>query len=234
MIEKVVERRSYFQRTNVANIDLINVVIASLPEPDFLLVDKLIIEALSGGADVILTVNKSDTGGNLFDRCVKNYSGAVDRIFHVSAESGEGLSELESYLSGKFCAFAGQSAVGKTSLINRIFSLDKAVNSVSEKTQRGRHTTTGREIHFNGDLMVIDTPGFSSVEVLNVKSDRLGEYYREFSPYIGKCFYIGCTHTAEPDCLIKQAVESGVIPKERYTRYVEIFKEIKEYEKRKY
>ena len=234
VINSVVDRQSYFTRTNVANISCINVVVAPLPKPDFTLVDKMIVEAYSGGAKAILTVNKCETDDGLIDHCLQNYADAVDAIFVVSALRGEGLGKLEEYLSGEFCAFAGQSAVGKTSIVNAIFALDKSVNTLSEKTQRGRHTTTSREIHFKGNIAVIDTPGFSSVEVLNVKSADLNRYYKEFAPYNGKCYYIGCTHTAEPDCLVKDAVASGKISAERYLRYCDIYKEIKEYEKRKY
>ncbi|MBO4573262.1 MAG: ribosome small subunit-dependent GTPase A [Clostridia bacterium] len=234
VIEKVEPRSSYYPRTNVANVTLINIVIAPLPEPDYLLVDKLIAEAYAGGAKVTLTVNKADTGLSVFNYCKENYSNAVDAIFSVSAETGEGIDELVSYLNGNFTAFAGQSAVGKTSLINRIFGTDKAVNSLSEKTLRGRHTTTSREIHFADGLAVIDTPGFSSLELTGVKSDELDKLYKEFTPYVGKCYYIGCSHTAEPDCLIKDAVSSGGISSDRYSRYLSIYKEIKENEKHRY
>ena len=234
VIEKVVDRKSYFARTGVANVSCINVVIAPTPKPDFILIDKLMVEARSGGAKVTLTINKCDLDDGLIEYCLKNYSAAADRIFVVSAKTGEGVDEMTEYFKGGLCAFAGQSAVGKTSLINRIFSLEKTVNTVSEKTQRGRHTTTGREIHIKKDIMVVDTPGFSAVEILNVKSGDLDEYYKEFAPYIGKCYYIGCTHTAEPDCLIKDAVGRGEISKDRYARYCAVYKEIKEYEKRKY
>ena len=234
VIKKVVDRKSYFARTGVANISCINIVISPLPKPDFILIDKLMVEARSGGAKVVITRNKCDIDDGLIDYCLKNYTAAADKIFIVSAQTGEGVDELENYLKGEFCAFAGQSAVGKTSLINRIFSLEKTVNSVSEKTRRGRHTTTSREIHFKDDITVIDTPGFSAVEILNVKSSDLDKCYKEFEPYIGKCYYIGCTHTAEPDCLIKDAVLRGEITKDRYTRYCTIYKEIKDYEKRKY
>ena len=234
VIEKVEPRSSYYPRTNVANVTLINIVIAPLPEPDYLLVDKLIAEAYAGGAKVTLTVNKADTGLSVFNYCKENYSNAVDAIFSVSAETGEGIDELVSYLNGNFTAFAGQSAVGKTSLINRIFGTDKAVNSLSEKTLRGRHTTTSREIHCADGLAVIDTPGFSSLELTGVKSDELDKLYKEFTPYVGKCYYIGCSHTAEPDCLIKDAVSSGEISSDRYSRYLSIYKEIKENEKHRY
>ncbi len=234
VIENVEERSSFFPRTNVANVGMINIVIAPLPEPDFLLVDKMIAEAYAGGAKPVITINKADLSSGLADYVKDNYSLAVSAVFCVSAETGEGIKELVSFMRGSFVAFAGQSAVGKTSLINRIFGTDKTVNSLSEKTLRGRHTTTSREIHFSDGLEVIDTPGFSSVELCGVKSNELDKLYPEFEQFVGKCYYVGCSHTAEPDCLIKEAVSSGTISYDRYQRYLTIYKELKENEKRKY
>jgi len=234
VITRVMERRSFFPRTNVANVSCINIVVSPLPKPDFLLVDKMITEAYSGGAKAVLTINKCETDDGLIGYCLKNYHSAVDKIFVVSAETGEGFDELKNYLKGQFCALAGQSAVGKTSIVNRLFSLEKSVNTLSEKTMRGRHTTTSREIHIKDDIMLIDTPGFSSVEVVNVCCADLDKHYKDFAPYVGKCYYIGCSHTAEPDCAVKQAVEKGEISTDRYSRYTAIYKEIKENEKRKY
>ena len=201
---------------------------------DFLLVDKLIIEGNKGGAKVILTINKNDLSTDLYNYCVENYSNAVDKIFSVSTVTGNGIDELKAYLNGEFCALAGQSAVGKTSLINEIFDIQKQVNTVSEKTLRGRHTTTSREIHYGENFSLIDTPGFSAIDTFSIESAKLSEYYKEFEEYNGKCYYIGCSHTAEPDCLVKEAVERGQISLDRYNRYCTIYKEIKEYEKRKY
>lgn len=233
-IKKVFPRKSFFYRANVANVSCINVVISPVPKPDFLLVDKMIVEALSGKAKVYLTINKSDLDDGLIDYCKTNYANAVDSIIAVSALSGDGFDRLKSLLNGEFCAFVGQSAVGKTSIINRLFNIDKTVGDVSKKTMRGRHTTTGREIHFGENLQVVDTPGFSNVDVINVKSRDLCLYYKEFEPYNGKCYYIGCAHVSEPDCQVKAAVTRGEISVNRYERYKTLFKEIAENEKRKY
>lgn len=199
-----------------------------------MLVDKLIVEGNKGGAKIAIVVNKSDISDDLYNYCVKNYSSAVDKIFSVSTVTEGGITELKEFMTGEFCALAGQSAVGKTSLINCIFGIQKQVNTVSEKTLRGRHTTTSREIHYADNFAIIDTPGFSAIDTFSVESGKLSEYYREFESYNGKCYYVGCTHTAEPDCLVKNAVEEGLISSDRYKRYCTIFKEIKEYEKRKY
>ena len=242
VISALYPRKSYFPRTNVANIDCLVIVVAPVPKPDFLVVDKLIVEAVSCGAEVAIVVNKSDVSTDIFEYFVENYKNAVDAIFSFSATTGEGEDALKDYLKNKLCALAGQSAVGKTSILNRIFGLDNATGEVSQKTMRGRHTTTGREIFFSGEYAVVDTPGFSAVEILNVESRDLAGYYKDFSAALNAydeshanvCYYIGCSHTSEPDCAIKNAVKDGLISKDRYERYCFIYKEIKEYEKRKY
>ena len=233
-VVKVFERKNYFPRINVANIDCVNIVVASVPKPDLMLVDKLIVEARASGAEVYITVNKSDIGGGSAEYFTENYRNAVENVFIVSAKEKTGFSALKAACKNKLVAFAGQSAVGKTSLSNVIFDMKERVDDVSEKTMRGRHTTTGRTIYIDDEYRIIDTPGFSAIDVLSVKSSSLSLYYKEFAPYNGKCYYIGCTHINEPDCLVKSALSSGKISRERYNRYCEIFKEIKEYEKRKY
>ena len=184
--------------------------------------------------EVYITVNKSDEDDGICGYITENYRKAVDGIFIVSAKSGRGLKELKAAVSGKLTVFAGQSAVGKTSVINELFGVDERVNSVSERTGRGRHTTTRRKIIVDGDIYAVDTPGFSTVIVTSVASSSLHNYYKDFSPYNGKCYYIGCTHSSEPDCLVKDALARGELSKDRYERYLLILKEIKEYEKRRY
>ena len=227
-------RKNFSPRLNVSNIDCVNIVVADFPEPDYLLVDKMIIEANYIGASVYITVNKCYISDKTLLYIKDNYSKAVDKIFAVSAEKGEGLDKLKEEFKGKLVVFAGQSAVGKTSITNALFEKSERVNDLSKKTMRGRHTTTGRKIHIEGEFAVMDTPGFSSVITNFIKSEEIALYYREFSEYNGKCWYIGCTHTAEPDCLVKEALSRGEISADRYQRYIEIYKEIKEYEKRKY
>lgn len=234
VITKIFDRKSVIGRPKVANVDAVNLVIATNPVPDYLLVDKMIIDCVQRGISVYITVNKCDVDRKTADYVLKNYSDAVDGVFTISAETGDGIGEIISTFSGKICCLAGQSAVGKTSLCNAIFGKAEAVNSLSEKTNRGRHTTTSREIHYSNDLFVVDTPGFSSFDLETVKSSELLSYYKDFLPYNGKCYYVGCVHISEPDCALKAELEQGKVSSDRYLRYVTIYKEIKEYEKRKY
>ncbi len=194
----------------------------------------MIVDCTRLGISVFITVNKCDLTEDTKNYVLKNYSAAVDGIFCVSTETGEGIAELIKASEDKLCCLAGQSAVGKTSLCNSIFGKENSVNTVSEKTDRGRHTTTSREIHYADKLFIVDTPGFSAFDVENIKSSELMNYYKDFAPYNGKCYFIGCMHVSEPDCLVKNAVDEGKLSSERYKRYLTIYREIKEYEKRKY
>lgn len=234
IITEIKDRTVCIGRPRVANVDVVNIVIAKTPEPDYYLIDKMIIQCVKLGITVYITVNKCDEDLQTFDYVIKNYAHAVDGVFSVSAKTGKGINELVSALSGKLCCLSGQSAVGKTSICNAIFGKNEAVNTVSEKTDRGRHTTTSRVIHYDDRLLVIDTPGFSAYELNDVDIYSLMNYYKDFANYNGKCYYVGCMHVNEPDCLVKNAVESGKISVDRYNRYISIYKEIKEYEKRKY
>lgn len=234
VITKIEDRKSVIMRPKVANVDAVNLVIASTPAPDYTLIDKMLVRCFKSGVEVYITVNKCDVDEKTAEYVKINYDKACDGLFFVSAETGEGVRNLVDALRGKLCCFAGQSAVGKTSLCNSIFGKNHAVNTVSEKTDRGRHTTTSREIHYSDDLFIIDTPGFSSFDIETISSYELMNYYKDFSPYNGKCYFVGCMHVNEPDCLVKEAVKNDKISADRYKRYVTIYKEIKEYEKRKY
>lgn len=225
-ISLILPRSSYFIRPNCANVDIVNVVVASVPKPDFLVVDRLIAMAINGGAGVIITVNKSDISSSVADYVLANYQNAVDKIFVVSAEKNTGLQELKNYLQGKLVVFAGQSAVGKTSIINGIFGENFRVGDLSKKTQRGKNTTTSSTIVESDNVRLMDTPGFTSLYALNIKQEDLKNCYREFN---GKqCYFVDCLHNLEPDCGVKLSVENKEISQDRYNRYLSILKEIKE------
>ena len=140
------------------------------------------------------------------------------------------MDELSEYLKGKLVVFSGQSAVGKTSIVNRIFGENRRTGDVSEKTQKGKQTTTVSEITERDGIKVIDTPGFTSMDI-DLKEDILPWSYPEFSRFASDCKFKDCRHIKEPDCAVKEAVLRGEIFKDRYERYREIHKEIKEKQK---
>lgn len=223
-VEKVLPRKNRFIRPSVANADLIAAVISPVPEPDFIMLDKLIASAVSEGVPVIFIVNKSDISKSVYEK-VKNEYSAVGEIFSVSATEKVGLEELKTELKNKFTVLAGQSAVGKSSLVNALFGCDLKVGEVSE-IGRGRHTTTYSKIYDFDDVRIADTPGFAVLESF-IEADDLKYCYPEFNEYLGECKFRGCSHTGEPDCKIEELVGEGKIPFGRFERYKEIYSELK-------
>ena len=236
VIEDVLPRKNELIRPNVANVDVAAIVVASVPQPDFVLVDKIILNCYIQDIKPVLIVNKSDINGqDFFDQISKEYGDAVSQIICVSAEQDLNLDEIKQALKGQTTVFCGQSAVGKTSLLNKIAEKNQATGDISEKSGRGKHTTRHSQIFDLGDdTFIVDTPGFSLLELQDIKSGELHLYYSDMVEMQSGCKYHMCTHTTEPDCQVKQALENGTFDKNRYQRYLAIFEEIKEAEKNKF
>ncbi len=225
-IERVEERSSSFIRPSVANVDLIVAVLSFEPKPDLTITDKLIASAFKEGVEVVFVVNKTDVSNNLYQEIIEEYKDTGIKILDVSAKTGHNLDKLKDLLKGRFTAFAGQSAVGKSSLLNALFSLNIKTGELSTKISRGKHTTTKSTIYVFDDIKIIDTPGFYTLES-DIDVEFLAEYYPEYEKYIGKCKFRCCTHTGEPDCVIKNLVENGELSSGRYQRYLSIYNELK-------
>ena len=160
------------------------------------------------------------------------YTAAGFPTLRVSAETGEGMAELENLLTGKLSAFTGNSGVGKSSILNRLdprFALK--VGEVSQALGRGRHTTRHVELfRLPNGAEIMDTPGFSSFEAeeLNWELKRhLPETFLEFRPYLGQCRFVGCSHTKEKGCAVLEAVRHGEIQKSRHQSYLRLYEELK-------
>lgn len=232
-VDKLLPRKNLFYRPNVANVDAVNVVVACPPPPDFLMLDKLIVSLCSEKVQVYISVNKTDVNNDTFDRVKRDYAMAGFSVYSVSAKTGEGIEALKNEFKGKLVAFAGQSAVGKSSLLNALFGLELKTGDVSEKTLRGKHTTTAAEIFEKDGVRIVDTPGFSVITP-NLLPEELGLFYPEYFAKLQECKYRGCTHTGEPGCAVQKAVETGELCRERYLRYKAIFEELKEIQSKKY
>lgn len=224
-IELVKVRNNHFIRPNVSNIDLIVAVFSPEPKPDFYLIDKLLINAIKENVDFVIAVNKSDLDVNLLEIIKKEYSPLGVKVIGVCAKTGEGITELKSILHNKLSVFAGQSAVGKTSLVNAMFNLDLKVGDLSEKILRGKHTTTRSEIFEYENIKIVDSPGFAVLDA-DVKLNELPDCYPDYVSVASECKFRGCSHVSEPECKVKQLVEVGALSKERYDRYVEIYNDI--------
>ena len=235
-IEQVLERKNDLIRPAVANIDQTLVIFAAVkPEPNFNLLDRFLVMMEQKDLPCILVFNKCDLAESGITEEIKDiYKASGYEVLLVSAKDGTGISLLKEKLKGKVTAVAGPSGVGKSSIINQLQNrVSMETGEISEKIQRGKHTTRHSElILIDEDSFILDTPGFSSLAVFEFEKERLGEYYPEFEVFRDTCRFIPCSHTHEPDCGVKTAVEKGEISKIRYQNYVQIYQEMKE--KKKY
>ena len=240
MIKKILPRKNSLIRPPVANIDnLVIVVSLSTPSPDFFLLDKQIVLAKFKDILPIIVINKIDL--NISDitnkdlSYIKNVYGNLGfQIIEVSAKNNIGMDVLKEKLHNKISAFSGNSGVGKSSIINKIFGTNSLTFEVAKKTNRGRHTTKHVKIYKNEDMYVLDTPGFSSYELYDIEYKELKNYYPDFLEC--KCDYLDCSHVFENEkvCGVKKAINDDRIDKNRYDRYVELFKKLKDEYDRKY
>ena len=229
-VEKILPRKNEMKRPPVANIDVVVLVCAAAePQPDLLLIDRLLLSAAEHHIPAILAVNKADLDPDMAGEIAKQYADAVEASFAISAETGEGIEALREAVRGKIHAFGGQSGVGKSSLINALYGLKLQTGVVSEKILRGKHTTRHCELHeVEGGGMVLDTPGFSLLELPLTEPILIKELYPEFQDYEGDCRFAPCAHKSEPDCAVQHAVSEGKIDPSRYKRYCTLFDEMQQ------
>ena len=236
-IESISPRRNELRRPRVANIDMVAIVMSLYkPKPDCLLCDKLIVEAKRSGILPLLVLNKSDAATSDYIELRDQYSGVCESLC-VSAQTGDGLESLREQLKDRCTCFAGQSAVGKSSILNALFPwLGLEIGGLSKKTDRGKHTTRHAELLVMSDIrgMVVDTPGFSFLESGKLEPMELQQYYDDMLTFSGHCRFSSCLHADEPECGVKDAVEKGLINKQRYQRSLTILEELKDRRSREY
>lgn len=231
-IDKIFERKNLLIRPPLANLDQLIIVISPIPKPDFMIVDKLILFCYSHGIKPVLVVNKQDLSCELNNYVLSNYSTFIETLF-VSAKTSENLALLTSVLKGRLSAFAGQSAVGKSALINSLFQDKNAIEGeLSKKINRGKNTTRHCEIFYNKDFMIADTAGFTSLDenLLLIPYYELALYYPDYNKYKHECRYSSCAHYNEPekDCKIKQLVKVDKLDQERYNRYRKLYESLEQ------
>ena len=234
-MDDILPRKNALLRPPVANIDLLVIVLsASIPKPDFLLADKLLIQAKTLHIDPLLVLNKMDSAKlEITDEFLRDY--AAFHTLLASSANGEGIDALKQALTNRVSCFAGQSAVGKSSLLNALFpELSLETGELAKKTDRGKHTTRQAELWPCLGGAVLDTPGFSLFEMSELEQSALDESYPEFAGVTSECRFTGCRHVSEPDCAVKALLPTGKLSQGRYARYIEIQTEIEEKRKHRY
>ena len=234
VVVEIIPRKNKLTRPEIANVDVCFVVLAWSPQPDLYLCDKVLINCFQEKIEPVIVVNKVDLSQETVAVVEQNYKGLAD-IVCVSALD-DSVKQLCKYLDGgKVACFAGQSAVGKTSILNALLPEAKgATGGLSEKSGRGVHTTRHSSLHRVAGGYLVDTCGFSLCDLHGIRSDELRLYLDDFVQLSHNCKYSSCTHTVEPDCAVKEAVERGKLCKARYDRYLEEYNELKEFEKNQY
>ena len=231
-IMKILPRRNDLIRPAVANIDQALVVFAAAkPKPHFQLLDRFLVMMESKEIPAILCFNKSDIVDDAEIASLKEiYENCGYPLLFTSAKEETNIDELKELLRGKTTAIAGPSGVGKSSLINQLQSgVKMETGSISRKIERGKHTTRHSElIVLEEGSYIMDTPGFSSLYVGDMEKEELKYCFPEFSAYEGKCRFNGCSHTHEPGCAVREAVEEGKIHRMRYEDYTFLYRELQE------
>ena len=227
VIEQILPRKNELKRPKMANLtQLILVVSMKMPSPDLLLLDKQLVFAEFMGLKATIVLNKVDLEDKEeIDRIAKLYEDIGYKIIQTNAKEGIKVEEIKALLEGETTAFAGNSGVGKSTLINSIFEQELTQEGdISDKNQRGKNTTTSTTLYkYKENSYIADTPGFSTFEINEIPKEDLCHYFVEFVPYLDKCEFQGCSHIKEENCVVKEALEAGKISSQRYDNYIKIY-----------
>ncbi len=233
-IDRILPRRNLLVRPPLANLDRLFIIVSvKNPAPVLLVVDKLLALCEHKEIEPVLCLNKTDLadGGEL----AEIYEAAGYPVYSVSAATGAGIEELRSLIGGKLCAFSGNSGVGKSSILNRIDpAIGARVGELSEKLERGKHTTRHVELFSACGGYVADTPGFADISperFERISAEELQYAFREFAPLIPDCRFTGCSHRKEAGCAVRKALEEGKIHPSRYESYAYMYDEVKDVKK---
>jgi ribosome biogenesis GTPase len=229
LVTGVIPRRCKLDRPPIANIDVVVVVFTTKSPPlDLGLVDRLLVLVRAAGLEPLLCLNKIDLSAPEEMSSIEDYySGSGFRLVATSAKLGTKLDTLVEAIGGRLAVLAGQSGVGKSTLLNALApGSDLEVGELSQKVQRGRHTTRGVRLIAVGKGMIADTPGFVSLDLPDLEPLELAAAYAEMAPYTGLCRFSDCLHDPEPDCAVKAAVARCRINEGRFRGYLALLHEL--------
>lgn len=230
-VEEILLRKNELIRPAVSNIDMALVIFAAAkPDPNFNLLDRFLCMMEYQKVPVTICFNKCDlVSEDEKEKLQQIYAPAGYEILFTSVKTGENIDNLKALLADKTTTVAGPSGVGKSSLINELQTgVRMQTGAISDKIGRGKHTTRHSEIISIGqDTYIMDTPGFSSMDLPGFEKEDLWTCYPEFVPYEPECRFIGCSHIGEPDCGVKNALAEEKISQVRYDNYVMLYEEMK-------
>lgn len=235
-VTSILPRRNSLIRPAVANVDQAFLIFAmENPKPNFLLLDRFLIMMEQQKIPVVICFNKKDVGEKEeMEKLYEIYTGCGYRVVLSSTYEGEGMDEIREILKGKTTVVAGPSGVGKSSITNCMQGeVQMETGEISKKLKRGKHTTRHSQvIPVEKNTFLVDTPGFSSLYLTDMKEEELRDYFPEFVMYEPQCRFQGCMHIHEPGCAVKKALSEGKISQQRYDNYLALYEELKE--KRRY
>ena len=235
-VTSILPRRNSLIRPAVANVDQAFLIFAmENPKPNFLLLDRFLIMMEQQKIPVVICFNKKDVGEKKeMEKLYEIYTGCGYRVVLSSTYEGEGMDEIREILKGKTTVVAGPSGVGKSSITNCMQGeVQMETGEISKKLKRGKHTTRHSQvIPVEKNTFLVDTPGFSSLYLTDMKEEELRDYFPEFVMYEPQCRFQGCMHIHEPGCAVKKALSEGKISQQRYDNYLALYEELKE--KRRY
>jgi ribosome biogenesis GTPase len=229
-LDTIEKRKNILLRPRVANIDCAIITFAAKsPDINLDLLDRFILLAETQHiAKILICINKAELVDEDYKTAIRQIYEPYYKVIFTSTKENIGIDELKSEINACEAVFAGPSGVGKSSLINALLPhLNRQTGEISHKIERGKHTTRQVELLEAGnDTYIVDSPGFTSLSTEFLSAEELQDYFKEFKPYLGNCYYNDCVHIHEPNCAVKEQV-GKTISNERYERYVSLYNELK-------